>query len=728
MKKINVWLTKMKNINRAGFLLVILTAFSFLTSCTDSTYYHSSRKNYTGDSALLHHFLQEKNISPSFLPGDIMEIPFIGSEPQHGSIYLLFPEEYASSALPLLEGAWTLEKRGALYHSLKFLILPGEFAGTNRNDRLIFPDPGQGPGPDGTGFTPSSSAEFLQTFYPPEPVSFIYMNTAPEEAGLQGEKLQITAAGSGSPSPSWLLSRLVKALGSAGLEYEYLHLETSLSKLNLRDYPSPLDPFLDAGYPAIEIRGASWSPPDLETSQKLLQSLSGMPPLPEYRDRHYQVLPLPDSILLVQENHYLLTLLFLFAAMMAYPVFAKNRLKKYLKTLWRHLWSLPLLVLLLFLFLFAATMLLNYLGEIKGIDRLWEYYPGTMLVLKIAAAAFLFILVQRLFLLLPFSRRGSFYSASALFFFIVDMAVLSIIDLDLTYYLLVPFLSVFLFTILGNRIGKMLFFILAGAPFMLALYGFFSLPAYEVIRSILLSPIKGNIIIALHLLPFLLMLIRLQYLFHHPNIKITLITTLGLEFILLAVAVVSGIVLLQSQPFLERPQPLVLLDESSDTSEMRRVSLYSTARLGPLPTDNLALVEGSFEGNRATLLVPGGEDPLDVQLDVRSFLARKQYTLRISTPHPLALLRVEIRGEESISLLDASEDWKNIPDGGYAIVLDRKPESPVTMSFTLPETAKGELLLEARFLEPPYPLDLQGSEKRFSIIRKAVHRSSLELE
>jgi hypothetical protein len=708
----------MKNMNRAGILLSIIISFVVPVSFADSSSYHSSGKIYSEDVSSFINFLEERELYHTFLPGELIEVPFIGEEPQGGSIFLLFPAEYWHSSLPFIEAADQLRKEGRLYNSLNIVILPGEFPETNRSDTLSFPDSRGGPGPDNRGFTPLGSSEFLRTFSPDQGLAFIYMNT-PDRTS----RYRIVAASSGTASPSWLLKRLLRSFSRADMDHHYLHLETTISRLDLRDYPSPLDPFTENGYPAIEVRGEGEGSTTNQEARQFLTALTALPSLPKVQDRYYQIIPFSEDVLIIEETFYILLLIILFSMTMAYPIFAGSRLKKYLRTLWRHAWSLPLLALLMFLFLFAATMLLNYLGQIKGVERLWEYYPLTMLLFKIAVGAFLFILSQRLFLMLPFSRRGSFYSASALFFLITGITVISIIDLDLTFYLLLPFISVILFTIIRSRIGKAILFILAGLPFLLALYTFFSLPAYQVIRSILLSPFTGNIIIALHLLPFLLMLIRLQYLFHHPNFKVTLIVTLGMEFFLLGIAVFTGISLLNAQPFEKRDQPLLILQEESESSMTKKVIFYSTAVLGELPFQ-----DGKIDSNSFLLDLPKGAPPLRSELNSHTFLSRKEYTLQIEVDAPLSLLSLKILSNEPFTVLDASEEWSYGADSRIAtLVIGNSPPTPYSLRFTLPATVEGSLEIEARFSHPPDPVDLGKAASRFQITRKAVYRASLEL-
>jgi hypothetical protein len=634
-----------------------------------------------------------------------------GSSPGLGTVFFVLPlnhpfqadrENDYSAGIDLALSIISAAAKGSYEKSIEVLFLGGEF-----------PPPGTG----AKGFVQRGSSAFLNTFYPSEDVMFIYLNLSSPP-----EELALIPAGSGRPSPSWLYSNVRSALENAGIPISLDSPRTRLYRLDLQDEPSLIDPYLKAGYPVIELRtGKAGNPMDIPYSSMhlLLQSIAGEEAIPSYQDNHYLLLNTMDILpgirrnILISEHQYITFLLLVFAGALAYPIIAVSRFRKYLKTLIRHIWSLPLLAAFMFLFLFIATLLMRFAGNWNDVDNLWEIYPFSFLWFKVAVSALLFILSQRLFNLLPFSRRGSFYSASALFFILTDILLVSLFDIDITAFLISTFMLVFLFTTVRNRIIKLIFFLLSVIPVVLGLYGIFNLPAYRAVHFILLSPVLGNLVVAVHLLPFLLMLIRLRYLFHHPSRKVTIAATLGLEMLMLSIALFFGFRLINADPFSgERRQPLLVHQEISGENTFMDVSVNS-------PADTDMAENFTF---------PVEKQPMEISLSSEPFLDRKSYLLTLTGDGIIGSLEIGIKSAESFDVLDASHQWTMTSDrrsAGFAI--ENFPSLPFTLELTLPGELTGIINITARYAAAPVDLP-HFDEGRFDVARSFIFNRNILLE
>ncbi len=680
-------------------------------------------ENSGGEDALVEliiGFLNDKEVDYSLLSleeerypseSSIIRAVIEGSSPGSGTLFFALPlnhpfqadkENDYSAGIALALQIIRAAAEGSYQKNIEVLFLGGEF-----------PPPGL----EAEGFVPRGSDAFLDTFYPSEDVMFIYLNLA-----SPAEEFSLIPAGSGKPSPSWLYSEVRSALESAGIPYYLDGPRTRLYRLDLQDETSPIDPYQEAGYPAIELRtGKAGNGPDISDSniRLLLKSIAGGDPIPSYQDNHYlllnalDILPAMQKSILISERHYITFLLLVFAGALAYPIAAVSRFRKYLKTLIRHIWSLPLLAAFMFSFLFIATLLMRFAGNWNDVENLWEIYPFYFLWFKVAVSALLFILSQRLFNLLPFSRRGSFYSAAALFFTLTDILVVSLFDIDITVYLISTFILVFLFTIVRNRILKLFFFLLSIVPVVLGLYGIFNLPAYRAVHFILLSPVAGNLVVAIHLLPFLLMLIRLRYLFHHPSRKVTMAVTIGLELILLAGSLFFGFRLINADPFSgERRQPLHVRQVLSGESREMEVFLSS-------PADTEQLEAFTF---------PVEQQPMNISLSSEPFLERKSYLLSIEGEGIISTLEITIKSKAPFNVLDASRQWTMTADRrSTSFAIEHFPTFPFKLEFTLPMELTGTVDIRARYAVPPVELP-EFDRTRFDVSRSFTSNRQILLE
>ena len=240
---------------------------------------------------------------------------------------------------------------------------------------------------------------------------------------------------------------------------------------------------------------------------------------------------------------------------------------RYARLVGRYAWALLVLLGLAFFFFFIATALLQGIMDFRNFPTLWHHAPGSYFILKIVLSVFLFAFVFQSLRNLPFPRSGSFYSASALFLLFLDVLLLSVFDVSFTFYFLWGFLSAFLFAIARWPALKLLFMLAAPLWLVVALVELFVAEELTAARALLLSPVTGNLIFAFVLLPFLLMLIRIDFMMHQrlrlPHGSTLRLTVLGSA----AAAVLFSSALVFLEPFTaERPHPVgvfEVIDQSS---------------------------------------------------------------------------------------------------------------------------------------------------------------------
>ena len=133
-----------------------------------------------------------------------------------------------------------------------------------------------------------------------------------------------------------------------------------------------------------------------------------------------------------------------------------RKLKRYVRTFVRNIAAIIPLAAVAFLFLAAGTWAARGILAIREFPALWTYAPLEFLGLKISAALFLAAALYNPFRRFPVPRNGSFYSAAALFFLLVEIVVVAVFDITFTSYFLWAFVCVFLSTLARNRWAKAL--------------------------------------------------------------------------------------------------------------------------------------------------------------------------------------------------------------------------------------------------------------------------------
>ncbi len=367
-----------------------------------------------------------------------------------------------------------------------------------------------------TSAYPMGSTLFLRDFQPDYRAAVLYLNfrAVPSRVLVRG-------GGRGIVSPYWLMNRCVDALRGARIPFRLPGEEIQIFRMGTTGEHTAIEPYLKAGYPSVGLEGENGEIASLNESEWLLSFSSFLrgiiaansTGIPEEWDRHYLLLQAGGISLIIGEKLNLSILLGTLAATLLFSLAFRRGLKKYQRTLARNIPSIIPLAGLAFLFLVAGTYALKGILSVRGFSILWTYVPLEFLALKVCIALFLYAALYNVMRRLPFPRNGSFYSAAAVFFLLIDIGVVAVFNISFTYYFLWAFIFVFLSTLVRNRYMKALFFLPAPVWALRGLITVFQAPALPFCHFLLLSPLWGNLLAAAVSLPIILMVLRLGLLF-----------------------------------------------------------------------------------------------------------------------------------------------------------------------------------------------------------------------
>lgn len=558
---------------------------------------------------------------------------------------------------------------------------------------------------------PIGSRSFLSSYFPEGVSAAVYL-----DFDVPPEKIIFRTGDRGYVAPYWMMERCLESLDTSYLPYSLQGNERQFFRLGAASNPAPLVPYLAAGYPAVSFHGSGsiadaneawmWADAFIDVISGLLQYNGN----PTEWDRHYLALKSGRISVIIQERTYLIIIISAIVLLLAYPLVLSRRFLNYAGSIARNFWALPMLLILVFLLLLLGTFLIEGLSFLKGYPDYWTRHPALIFLLKIMTAVFLFSLISQRVRRIHFPRRGRFYSAAALLILMSDIIILGIMDISLAYYMVWASLWAFLFSLAPNRILKTICLILSPVWLGKAAYDILTIPAMEIARELILARTSGNLLVAFIIFPFLLMLIRLDFMFRHPRKKtkrllvtVTYITLgLGCGGLTLALAI--------NAPFDERdPQPVEIHEVQNLDTQTSYVEVKSPAALR-------SLMIQSDSGNQTmdsrtgvyTLEAPLRPDLVTTRLSTSRFLGRTTHTLIVESRGMPVLVALTLESDDDFTMYDSSFPYTFLSSKEVEVFVGKNPPNPLAVEFTVPESLRGTIVVTASFTNPPTSYAVTG--------------------
>ena len=337
---------------------------------------------------------------------------------------------------------------------------------------------------------------------------------------------------------------------------------------------------------------------------------------------------------------------------------------------------------------------------------MWTYAPLEFLGLKICVALFLSAALYNPSRRFPVPRNGSFYSAAALFFLLVEIVVVAVFDITFTWYFLWAFALVFLSTLARNRWAKALLALPAPIWGIRGIVNIFLVPALPFARAMTLSPILGNLVVAGACLPFILVLLRIGLIFPGRGLLRRGTRELLVACVLFVAGGLLAFRLLTFSPFSpEKPQPIaatqiVVVDAAGHTSS-------TTLQVdSPAPVRGISVVtpEGPRDLPRGwsggSVSLDRVESPVAVTYDSGIFLQQRTLSLDIQMPSRPRSFSLAIESPADFVLYDSSFPAVRIGPRSYRLLVGAFPPDPLSLQVSLPVGAAFTLTLTAEFDAP----------------------------
>jgi len=579
---------------------------------------------------------------------------------------------------------------------------------------------------------PMGSRLFLRDYFPDGRAMCVYLNfkRIPSRLYLRGGARGIEA-------PYWLLDRSTAALEKTDLFFLIRGNENQIFRIGLTSEHTIIEPFLDADIPAVSFEGeyGSLDPQQRENWIRsfnlfVTEFLNAFPEgIPETWDRHYLFFQARDFYFSISEQTYVLILLLVLSAILIYGLVFTRRLRKYLRILAHNIWALPLFFVFIFILLLLSTLSIEGILRARNMTRLWEDLPLPFLLFKLAVPLALLFILLNLVKRFPIPRRGSFYSAGALLFLLLDIVVLAVINISFTYYFLWAFAFALLFSAAAYRPLKVLLFLAAPYWIVKTIVELFTLPRLEFCRVLLLSKIGGNLLLTVVLIPFVLMFIRLKFIFPPARIttdKLRSALTGGFFAVILIGLLLTFFLY---SPYGENhPQPITAQYVIDRVEQQQYLELFS-----PAPLKNIKVVQEagpiSIDTRSRSYRLPLEDSGVYLETDVTSvgFLDRKNIELRLIPWSEPQRVRLNISAEEEFVLFDANFPYTRDPGGKqYTVLIGVNPPFPLPVQLTVPRNRAFTVEITLEYLRAPAGYEL--STEHAAVENRLTVRRRLELK
>jgi hypothetical protein len=579
---------------------------------------------------------------------------------------------------------------------------------------------------------PMGSRLFLRDFFPDYKTMCLYLNfkRIPSRLHLRG-------GAKGIEAPYWLLDRCTRALEKTDLFFLIRGNENQIFRIGLTSEHTIIEPFLNADYPAVTFEG-EYGELDGQARENWIFSFNLFitefldtfaEGIPETWDRHYLFFQARGFYFSISEQVYVIILLTVLAAILVYGLIFTRRLSKYLRILSHNIWVLPLFFLFIFALLLLSTLLIQGILQARNMIRLWEELPLLFLIFKLAVPLAILFVLLNLVKRFPIPRRGSFYSAGALLFLLMDIVVLAVLNISFTYYFLWAFTFALLFSAVSYRPLKVLLFLAAPYWIVKAITELFTLPRLEFCRVLLLSRIGGNLLLTVILIPFILMFMRLRFIFHPARIitdKFRSRLTAGV-FSVILIALLA--VFFTYSPYSEQqPQP-IQANYVIDRVEAKHYLELSS----PAPLRNLKVLKRSeiisidTRSRLYRLPLEATAEYLETEFSSIGFLDRKNVNVRLIPWAEPYRITMSVTSDEEFVLFDANFPYIRSTGGReYKILVGVNPPFPLNIQLTVPRNRTFTLEIALEYIHPPEGYALSGQYSQINSILKI--RKQLELK
>ena len=533
-------------------------------------------------------------------------------------------------------------------------------------------------------------------------------------------------------NPSWFVEGLIDTLSSEIIPFSLRLTDVLVTRLGLKNNTSIPETWLDAGIPTISLVGSGFAKIDKQAvhTRRLLSVLLSLDYIFEEIPSDWESTYLLISSIsnkyprTVHEGTYITVFLAISAVFIVIILIWIRDIRFNMKRFARYSWILPLLLAIVFLFLFLSTLLVEGALLLSGFPKLWESSPGVFVFFKLTIAATLSLMFILATNGLPLIRNPHFYSYAAIGAASLTFLIFIALDITVAVYSLWTIINFLLFISTRNRKLKIVFLILSVIPHIVGLV--LLEPYSNIIESLLLSRISGNLVISLLLFPIVLILTSLNYWDSHYLGRRNSIPIPAATLTLCLTAIITLIWIIRLNPYDENnPQPVHLIDDINLSNDERHIQVSSPGPIGLasiLANERIYQLTGSQRTEK--IQIPLGELPLSIATSTQSFLGRRTILVTIRGEVNPKKFVVALQSNSPFTLHSANFPFEMRPSGAHAsIFIGNYPPFPITLQFTVNNDAQLKLIVNGFWINPENLQLINRPDLDITLMRK-VHQES----
>ncbi|TVQ24201.1 MAG: hypothetical protein EA383_12070 [Spirochaetaceae bacterium] len=535
--------------------------------------------------------------------------------------------------------------------------------------------------------------------------------------------IEIVSGSPGVVAPPWLIELVRQSTAGSGFTSRTLGTAEQIFRIGARpsgrDYL--IEPFLNQDIPSVLLVDGStaretwqndtpvrltqfetFTTTDIHTSAHgiftlLVALVRDLPELTRSEwDRNAIRYTLGGREIVIGETEYLIFLLVSIGFVFAYAVTHRQALARYIRTIRRNILSLPLLFGISYVFLLVFGQISEMILTFRGTPELSRVLPVALFGFKIFGA---FLLLQVTYLTvrkLPLSRNGSFYSAASVLMLLISVFVFGSLGIATAAPFVMALLATVLFTLTRNRMAKIVFLVLAVIPPAILTFSFLSLEEGATVARLVSDPVT-NLLPTLVVMPYLMLLVRMDFLFRHPVSGGRSFTMKMISTIVAAALVISAIQLASAAPFsYERLQRVRVIEESDLATGETTLVIESISEV--LGLDIIHDGETKHRPPRSTRTqyeVSMPDPHLELRVDEESFLARRIVNVTITSDLDLVSLEVALLSDEPLLIYQSTFPFRVSSAGNRVeFVSGRNPPNELELQIVIP--VESDPLIEIR--------------------------------
>ena len=546
--------------------------------------------------------------------------------------------------------------------------------------------------------------------------SLFYLNFKyiPEKIILQtGNREHIT--------PYWMVNYCNNGLRKAGLNFNLKPEQNILYSVGMIPESSPLDIYLDAGITALMFYGEKEEKPKYasiwaDSFCRFVEYFekNGLTHN-ENEDQNYFILNLGDNYFIFTEFYIMLFFIVVTGFILFYIILhakqAKNYVHLFLKNFFIVFWT----IMMLFIFFQISTWISELFLTVTKLDTQWQTIIPELISLKVLICLVFLVLLLPTYSQFKQHNLGNFYSGSAVITALLDMVIFMAIEFSLAAHFTWSLLCIFMFAVVRKRRIKFLCMILSGLFFIRTVHGILFYPALNLCHGLIFSSMWTNLYLALFVLPFIFMGIRIFYVIPlKVELNHKLSKLLGYAAMIILTVLAFRFIYLY-KPFNETNRQLVKAVEFYDLDEKRgTLTLESDYRLGTLLVKNgNEEISVYSKDKRVVYDIQKPQEEISVWATTSRFLERKTIDFHVATKGKPDQLYITLKApvkDEKILILDSTYPYQ-IQNDTVSFFIGKNQPMPFELKVTTHKDSAFDAQIEICYSSMPFDFIFSGNNK-----------------